>query len=52
VVQRLPVRLELVTIDPDRSLFSGISVIARVDTDYRRTWRHPLAPARVAEPSR
>ena len=52
VVQRLPVRLELVTIDPDRSLFSGISVIARVDTDYRRTWRHPLAPVRVAEPSR
>ncbi len=52
VVQRLPVRLELDTIDPDWPLFSGISVIARVDTDYRRTWRHPLAPMRVTEPSK
>ena len=26
-------------------LFSGISVTARVDTGYRRTWRHPLQPA-------
>ena len=42
VVQRLPVRLEFDKIDPSRPLFSGISVTARVDTGYRRTWRHPL----------
>ena len=42
VVQRLPVRLELDEIDPNRPLFSGISVTVRVDTGYRRTWRHPL----------
>jgi membrane fusion protein (multidrug efflux system) len=42
VVQRLPVRLELDEVDPNRPLFSGISVTARVDTGYRRTWRHPL----------
>jgi membrane fusion protein, multidrug efflux system len=42
VVQRLPVRLELDEIDPSRPLFSGISVTVRVDTGYRRTWRHPL----------
>jgi membrane fusion protein, multidrug efflux system len=45
VVQRLPVRLEFDEIDPDRTLFSGISVTARVDTGHRRTWRHPLQPA-------
>ena len=44
VVQRLPVRLELDEIDPNRPLFSGISVTARVDTGYRRSWRHPLGP--------
>jgi membrane fusion protein (multidrug efflux system) len=44
VVQRLPVRLELDEVDPDRPLFSGISVTARVDTGYRRTLRHPLHP--------
>jgi len=32
VVQRLPVRLELDEADPNRPLYSGISVIARVDT--------------------
>jgi len=42
VVQRLTVRLELDAIDPDRPLFSGISVTARVDTGYRRSWSHPL----------
>jgi len=42
VVQRLPVRLEFDQLDPKRPLFSGISVTARVDTGYRRTWRHPL----------
>ena len=42
VVQRLPVRLELDEIDPNRPLFSGISVTVRVDTGCRRTWRHPL----------
>ncbi len=47
VVQRLPVRLELDGIDPDRPLFSGISVTVRVDTGYRRTWRHPLQAALV-----
>jgi membrane fusion protein (multidrug efflux system) len=42
VVQRLTVRLELDAIDPDRPLFSGISVTAKVDTGYRRTLRHPF----------
>ena len=42
VVQRLPVRLELDEIDPNWPLFSGISVTARVDTGYRRTWLRPL----------
>ncbi len=42
VVQRLPVRLELDEVDPARPLFSGISVTARVDTGYRRTWAHPF----------
>jgi membrane fusion protein (multidrug efflux system) len=46
VVQRLPIRLELDEVDPARPLFSGISVTARVDTGYRRTWRHPLQAAR------
>jgi len=45
VVQRVPVRLELDETDPSRPLFSGISVTARVDTGYRRTWRHPLRTA-------
>jgi membrane fusion protein (multidrug efflux system) len=49
VVQRLPVRLELDEIDPNRPLFSGISVTARVDTGRRRTWRHPLGPAPATE---
>jgi membrane fusion protein, multidrug efflux system len=42
VVQRLPVRLELDKIDPNRPLFSGISVTVQVDTGCHRTWRHPL----------
>jgi membrane fusion protein (multidrug efflux system) len=49
VVQRLPVRLELDELDPSRPLFSGISVIARVDTGHRRSWRHPLQPALMTE---
>jgi membrane fusion protein (multidrug efflux system) len=49
VVQRLPVRLELDEVDPNRPLFSGISVTARVDTGYRRTWLHLLPPARATE---
>jgi membrane fusion protein (multidrug efflux system) len=49
VVQRLPVRLELDSIDPARPLFSGISVTAQVDTGYRRTWRHLLQPALATE---
>jgi membrane fusion protein, multidrug efflux system len=47
VVQRLPVRLELDELDPQRHLYSGISVTVRVDTGYRRTLRHPLHPALV-----
>lgn len=49
VVQRLPVRLELDDPDPNRPLFSGISVTARVDTGYRRTWAHLLQPALATE---
>ena len=33
-------------------LFSGISVTARVDTGYRRSWRHPLRAAPVKEAAR
>src|SRR6478609_4586654 len=49
VVQRLPVRLELDDLDPNRPLFSGISVTARVDTGYRRNWLHLLQPALATE---
>ena len=52
VVQRLPVRLELDKIDPNRPLFSGISVTVQVDTGCHRTWRHPLqavCPTAVAK---
>ena len=49
VTQRLPVRLELDAVDPGRPLFSGISVAVRVDTGYRRTWRHPLEPTPLTE---
>ncbi len=49
VVQRLPVRLELDDIDPSRPLFSGVSVDVRVDTGYRRTWRHPLQAVPATE---
>jgi len=43
VVQRLPVRLELDRADPAHPLYSGISVTARVDTGWHRTWAHPFA---------
>jgi membrane fusion protein (multidrug efflux system) len=49
VVQRLPVRLELDEVDPNRPLFSGISVTARVKTGHRRSWRHPLQPVLATE---
>jgi membrane fusion protein (multidrug efflux system) len=49
VVQRLPVRLEFDDVDPNRPLFSGISVTARVDTGYRRAWLHPLPSAAAME---
>jgi len=49
VVQRLPVRLEFDDIDPNRPLFSGISVTVRVDTGYRRSWRDLLRPAPATE---
>jgi membrane fusion protein (multidrug efflux system) len=52
VIQRLPVRLELDEIDPDRPLYSGISVTARIDTGYRRTRRHPLQAALMADAAR
>jgi membrane fusion protein (multidrug efflux system) len=52
VVQRLPVRLELDEIDPNQPLFSGISVTVRVDTGYRRSWRHPLHTMQASEPPR
>jgi membrane fusion protein (multidrug efflux system) len=48
VVQRLPIRLEFDEVDPNYPLFSGLSVTARVDTHYRRTWRHPLQARLVA----
>ena len=32
-----------------RPLFSGISVTVRVDTGYRRTWRHPFQAVPAAE---
>jgi membrane fusion protein, multidrug efflux system len=34
VVQRLPVRLEFDALDPERPLYSGLSVTARVDTRH------------------
>ncbi|MGY4418213.1 multidrug resistance efflux pump [Bradyrhizobium sp. JR6.1] len=49
VVQRLPVRLELDEVDPNRPLFSGISVTARVDTGHRRAWLQLLQPAFAGE---
>jgi membrane fusion protein, multidrug efflux system len=49
VVQRLPVRLELDEVDPNRPLFSGISVTARVDTGYRSTWPLPFGHAFAKE---
>lgn len=49
VVQRVPVRLELDAVDPNQPLFSGISVTARVDTGYRRSWRHPFQAVLAAE---
>jgi membrane fusion protein (multidrug efflux system) len=45
----LPVRLELDDPDTSRPLFSGISVTARVDTGYRRSWPHLLQPALATE---
>lgn len=52
VVQRLPVRLELDGLDPNRPLYSGLSVTTRVDTGYRRTWRHPLQAVLAVEAGR
>jgi membrane fusion protein, multidrug efflux system len=49
VVQRLPVRLELDEVDPNRPLFSGISVTARVDTGYRPTWLAPFTHTSAKE---
>jgi membrane fusion protein, multidrug efflux system len=44
VVQRLPVRLEFDAFDPNRPLYSGISVTARVDTGHRRGWLDLVQP--------
>jgi membrane fusion protein (multidrug efflux system) len=52
VVQRLPVRLEFDENEPDHLLYSGISVTVRVDTGYRRTWRHPLQARLITEESK
>ncbi|MCP3410192.1 HlyD family secretion protein [Bradyrhizobium sp. CCGB01] len=49
VVQRLPVRLEFDECDPNRPLFSGISVTARVDTGHRRSWLRLFRPAFATE---
>jgi membrane fusion protein (multidrug efflux system) len=38
VVQRLPVRLQLAQLDPDRPLQAGLSATVEVDTHYRRPW--------------
>jgi len=38
VVQRLPVRLELQTPDPNQLLQAGLSATVDVDTKYRRPW--------------
>jgi membrane fusion protein (multidrug efflux system) len=50
VVQRLPVRLEFDAVDPAHPLYSGISVIARVDTRRQNAWWTPFhsAPVTVA----
>lgn len=45
VVQRLPIRLELDKFDPNRPLFSGISVTVQVDTGCHYTWLRPFHPA-------
>jgi membrane fusion protein (multidrug efflux system) len=52
VVQRLPVRIVLDGIDPDRPLFSGISVTVRVDTGFHRSWHHPFQAELVTEAAR
>jgi membrane fusion protein, multidrug efflux system len=49
VVQRLPVRLEFDEVDPDRPLFSGISVTVRIDTGYHGIWRLPFVRALATE---
>jgi len=49
VVQRVPVRLELDADIKDQPLYSGISVTARVDTGYRRSWQHLFHATHVAE---
>ena len=38
VVQRLPVRLELRSPDPNQLLHAGLSATVEVDTQYRRPW--------------
>jgi len=38
VVQRLPVRLELESPDPNQLLHAGLSATVEVDTKYRRPW--------------
>ena len=38
VVQRLPVRLALERLRPNRLLHAGLSATVEVDTQYRRPW--------------
>lgn len=45
VVQRLPVRLELDELDPNRPLYSGMSVTAQVDTRQQRHAAHAVGGA-------
>ena len=49
VIQRLPVRIELDQIDPERSLYSGISVSARVNTNHRQTLEHQSQAGLITE---
>jgi membrane fusion protein, multidrug efflux system len=49
VVQRLPIRLELDAADPNRPLFSGISVTASVDTNHRSSLMGLLHAASAME---
>jgi len=46
VVQRIPVRLELLDVYPEAELRAGMSVQVEIDTGQRRVWPEPLARLR------